>query len=59
MAAYTAQLGNGVSASLSFEEPRRQVVANTSVCGTGYLSSIGKRHAGLTVLERSGQSPVA
>jgi hypothetical protein len=26
VAAYTAQLGNGVSASLSFEEPRRQVV---------------------------------
>src|SRR5438309_12103976 len=30
VAAYTAQLGNGVSASLSFEEPRKQVVVNTS-----------------------------
>ena len=28
VAAYTAQLGNGLSASLSLEEPRRQVVAN-------------------------------
>ncbi|MEA2982442.1 MAG: hypothetical protein QOF09_4265, partial [Alphaproteobacteria bacterium] len=33
VAAYTAQLGNGVSASISFEEPRRQVVTNTSVIG--------------------------
>jgi hypothetical protein len=31
VAAYTAQLGNGVSASISFEEPRRQIVANTSI----------------------------
>jgi hypothetical protein len=31
VAAYTAQLGNGVSASLSFEEPRRQIVFNSSV----------------------------
>jgi hypothetical protein len=31
VAAYTAQLGNGVSASLSFEEPRRQIVANATV----------------------------
>src|SRR3954454_8208960 len=31
VAAYTAQLGNGVSASLSFEEPRRQVITNASV----------------------------
>jgi hypothetical protein len=30
VAAYTAQLGNGVSASLSFEEPRKQLVVNTS-----------------------------
>jgi hypothetical protein len=34
VAAYTAQLGNGVSASLSFEEPRRQVVFNTSTSAT-------------------------
>lgn len=33
VAAYTAQLGNGVSASLSLEEPRRQVVTNTSIIG--------------------------
>src|SRR3954464_11135297 len=31
VAAYTAQLGNGVSASLSLEEPRRTGVVNTSV----------------------------
>jgi len=31
VAAYTAQLGNGVSASLSFEEPRRQIVSNNTV----------------------------
>src|SRR3954468_8245405 len=31
VAAYTAQLGNGLSASLSFEEPRRQVITNASV----------------------------
>ena len=31
VAAYTAQLGNGVSASLSFEEPRRQVVVHQRV----------------------------
>src|SRR5712672_105200 len=31
VAAYTAQLGNGVSASLSFEEPRRQIVTNTTI----------------------------
>src|SRR5438445_6141469 len=31
VAAYTAQLGNGVSASLSFEEPRRQIVVNTTI----------------------------
>jgi hypothetical protein len=30
VAAYTAQLGNGVSASFSVEEPRRQDVVNTS-----------------------------
>ena len=30
VAAYTAQLGNGVSASLSFEQPRNSVVVNTS-----------------------------
>jgi len=33
VAAYTAQLGNGLSASLSFEEPRRQVITNTGVIG--------------------------
>src|SRR3954452_4302327 len=40
VAAYTAQLGNGLSASLSFEEPRRQIVANASVatgCTVGAL----------------------
>src|SRR3954467_9622008 len=31
VAAYTAQLGNGVSASLSFEEPRRQVITSTTL----------------------------
>ena len=31
VAAYTAQLGNGVSASLSFEQPRNSVIVNTSV----------------------------
>ena len=31
VAAYTAQFGNGLSGSLSIEEPRRQVVANASV----------------------------
>jgi hypothetical protein len=31
VAAYTLQLGNGVSATLSAEEPRRQVVVNTSL----------------------------
>src|SRR4051794_4143627 len=31
VAAYTAQLGNGLSASLSLEEPRRQIVANATV----------------------------
>jgi hypothetical protein len=31
VAAYTAQLGNGVSATLSLEEPRRQLVINTSI----------------------------
>src|SRR4029078_2432597 len=31
VAAYTAQFGNGVSSSLSFEEPRRQIVANASI----------------------------
>jgi len=31
VAAYTAQLGNGLSASLSFEEPRRQIVTNTTI----------------------------
>src|SRR4051812_46815510 len=33
VAAYTAQLGNGVSASLSFEEPRRQVVVHQAQFG--------------------------
>src|SRR5207247_2699416 len=32
--AYTAQLGNGVSATLSFEEPRRTSVANASGFGS-------------------------
>ena len=39
VAAYTAQLGNGVSASLSFEEPRKQLVTNTSFndsCATAF-----------------------
>src|SRR5882757_8085529 len=39
VAAYTAQLGNGVSASLSFEEPRKQVVVDTSFndsCATAF-----------------------
>src|SRR5581483_7921081 len=31
VAAYTAQFGNGVSATLSFEEPRRTVIFNNSV----------------------------
>src|SRR4051794_39882519 len=31
VAAYTMQLGNGLSSSISFEEPRRQVVSNTSL----------------------------
>jgi hypothetical protein len=31
VAAYTAQLGNGVSASLSFEQPRNSVIFNSSV----------------------------
>src|SRR5215213_10253051 len=31
VAAYTAQLGNGLSASFSLEEPRRQIVANATV----------------------------
>ena len=31
VAAYTAQFGNGVSGSLSFEEPRRQDVINTTI----------------------------
>jgi hypothetical protein len=37
VAAYTAQLGNGLSTSLSFEDPagRRQTVANTSLAFTG------------------------
>src|SRR3954463_2158289 len=33
VAAYTAQLGNGISATLSLEEPRRQIVTNASVFG--------------------------
>ena len=40
VAAYTAQLGNGVSASLSFEEPRRQVVANTNIASTYVVGSL-------------------
>jgi hypothetical protein len=31
VAAYTAQLGNGLSASLSFEEPRRQIITSTTL----------------------------
>ncbi|MCX7313869.1 MAG: porin [Alphaproteobacteria bacterium] len=31
IAAYTAQLGNGVSGTISFEEPRRQIVSNQSL----------------------------
>src|SRR4029079_11715258 len=34
VAAYTAQLGNGLSATLSFEEPRTQVVTNNSFLDT-------------------------
>ena len=34
VAAYTAQLGNGVSATLSVEEPRRAAVVNASQAGT-------------------------
>jgi hypothetical protein len=40
VAAYTAQLGNGVSASLSFEEPRRQVVANATIANTYVVGSL-------------------
>ncbi|MEA2979504.1 MAG: hypothetical protein QOF09_1327, partial [Alphaproteobacteria bacterium] len=41
VAAYTAQLGNGVSASLSFEEPRRQVVTNASVYAGTFGTQVG------------------
>jgi hypothetical protein len=35
VAAYTAQLGNGLSATLSLEEPRRQTVVNTTMITGG------------------------
>jgi hypothetical protein len=38
VAAYTAQLGNGLSATLSLEEPRRQVVTNNSVLNVAATS---------------------
>lgn len=37
--AYTAQFGNGVSASLSAEEPRRSSVVNTLVGATGLVGT--------------------
>ncbi len=40
VAAYTAQLGNGLSTSLSFEEPRRQVVTNTTVFTSGVAGAL-------------------
>src|SRR6185295_5045347 len=40
VAAYTAQLGNGVSASLSFEEPRRQIVSNNTVPNTYVVGAL-------------------
>jgi len=40
VAAYTAQLGNGVSASLSLEEPRRQIIVNTSVPSAFVVGSL-------------------
>jgi hypothetical protein len=40
VAAYTAQLGNGMSASLSFEEPRRQIVTNGSIGTSGTATSV-------------------
>jgi hypothetical protein len=40
VAAYTAQFGNGVSGSLSFEEPRRQIVANTSIPATYLVGAL-------------------
>jgi len=40
VAAYTAQLGNGVSASLSFEEPRRQIIANATVANTYVVGAL-------------------
>ena len=38
IAAYTAQFGGGVSATISLEEPRRFTVANTSIANTYFLA---------------------
>ena len=39
VAAYTAQLGNGLSATLSLEEPRSQVVTNNSFLDTATVAA--------------------
>ncbi len=39
VAAYTAQLGNGLSATFSLEEPRRQVVTNNSFINTATVQT--------------------
>src|SRR5215204_636566 len=53
VAAYTAQLGNGLSASLSFEEPRRTAVVNTSFAA----GSTGTFQANSAINENRSNNP--
>jgi len=46
LAAYTAQFGGGVSATLSLEEPRRTTITNSTTAGSGSSAAIPTLLAG-------------